>query len=288
MKPILFHNPKAIEESFYVQEDKVPHFYDRLHFHPEYQATVILKGSGTVFLGDHIGRFQPGDVFLIGPSVPHVFRCDHEYYESDSDLKAHGISMYFMDDSLGKYFFDLPENKSIRVMLDTSLRGLHVRPSKTAGVSKQMQALKKMTGIPRLITFLGIMQEMQHARPKTLCSIGYSGSVRAEDNDRMNLVFKYIMDHFRDELKLEKAADLSCMTTTAFCRFFKKKTRKTFSEVVAETRVGYSCRLLLEGNRTISEIACECGYNNISNFNRQFRRIMKATPTEYTLKAELA
>ena len=284
MKPILFHNPKAIEESFYVQEDKVPHFYDLLHFHPEYQFTVIVKGSGTVFLGDHIGRFESGDVFIIGPSIPHVFRCDHEYYEGNTEKTAHGISMYFMENSLGDNFFNLPENKPINSLLKLAARGVQIKPVDTEEIKQLMLLLKRMKGPLRLTTFLEILCSFEQADKKALSSIGYIGSAKEEGNDRMNLVFKYIMDNFRGELNLEKAADLSCMTTTAFCRFFKKKTRKTFFEVVAETRIGYSCKLLLKESYSINEIAFSCGYNNISNFNRQFRRIMKITPSLYVEK----
>jgi AraC-like DNA-binding protein len=147
-------------------------------------------------------------------------------------------------------------------------------------------SLLKLKGISRLCSFLLLLEKMQRVsgNKNLLSSNGFLGSMKEEDNDRMNLVFKYIMDHFREDVSLEKAADLSCMTSTAFCRFFKKKTRKTFSEVVIETRIGYSCKLLLNESRTISEIAYECGYNNISNFNRQFHRIMQMTPSAYLEK----
>ena len=117
MKPILFHNPKAIEESFYVQEDRVPHFYDILHYHPEFQLTVIIEGKGSAFVGDKIGRFNPGDVFLLGPNIPHVFRSENEYYKSNNQLSSHSVSVYFNLECLGESFFSLPESFHIKLLL---------------------------------------------------------------------------------------------------------------------------------------------------------------------------
>ena len=265
------------------------YFYDLLHYHPEFQLTLILKGTGNVLLGDYIGRFSPGDVYLIGPNLPHVFRCDNEYYKPENELKVHRISVYFIDNTFGLSFFDLPENHGIRALLKESQRGLKVSGEKAGEIAESIISLSKSVGLLRLTSFLICLDKISNMGEEKvlLSSTGFTG-VKDEENDRMNLVFNYIMNNFTQEIRLETVSDIACMTPTAFCRFFNKKTRKTLTEFVTGTRIGYSCKLLHQEKYSILEIAYQCGYNNISNFNRQFKSMMKCTPSEYIERASLA
>ena len=286
MKPILFHNPKAIKESFHVQEDKVSHFYDSVHFHPEYQLTLILSGSGTAIVGDHVGRFKAGDLFLLGPNLPHVFRCDDEYYEKKSVLKAHCISVYFLHNSFGDHFFKLAENASIDKTLLLAQSGIQFSESFFLKLQEEIKLLLIQKGFTRLIALLEILDKLSVNTKdnKVLASLGFVGAKVSTENDRVGLVMKYIMENYTKEIRLDVASEIACMTSSDFCRFYKKKTRKTFIEFVEETRIGYSCKLLQENSMTILEIAYKCGYKNISNYNRQFKKIMKVTPTEYSYR----
>jgi AraC-like DNA-binding protein len=286
MKPILFHNPKEVKASFYVQEDRVPYFYDVLHFHPEFQLTTIVKGSGTVIIGDAIGRFSPGDVFLIGPNIPHVFRCDQEYYEEDSELESMGVSIYFFEDSMGENFFQLPECEGIKELLTLGGRGIKLNGYDNKSISMKIVSIVGMEGMPRLLTFLNLLGEMQSKKvtKEVLSSMGYTGIVKVDHKDRMSEVVKYLMENFSSEIKLETVANIACMSPTAFCRYFKRKTRKTISTFIMEIRIGYACKLLLEEKHAISDIAFRCGFNNLSNFNRQFKRKMSVSPSSYVLQ----
>jgi AraC-like DNA-binding protein len=282
MKPILFHNPKAIKESFYLQEDVVPHFYDTLHYHPEFQLTLILKGTGNVLIGDYIGRFKPNEIYCIGPNVSHVFRSDNEFYDPKNKLMSHGISIYFTDTTFGSLFFDLPENKDISGLFKMAQKGLKYFGEHSNVIAEDFYTIKSSTGIVRLTTLLLCLDKLakNYNERETLSSTELFVA-NEEDNSRMNLVFNYIMNNFSENLKLETIAEIACMTPTAFCRFFTKKTRKTFTEFVTETRVGYACKLLLQEKYSVAEISYKCGYNNISNFNRQFKRSRGCTPSSY-------
>lgn len=289
MKSIRFHNPKTIKESFILEEDVQEYFYDILHYHPEFQLTLILKGTGNVLLGDYIGRFSPGEIYLIGPNLPHVFRCDNEYYKPENELKVHRISVYFIDNTFGLSFFDLPENHGIRTLLKESQRGIKVSGAKAGEIADSIISLSKSSGLLRLTSFLICLDQIFSIGDEKglLSSTGFAG-VKDEDNDRMNLVFNYIMNNFTQEIRLETISDIACMTPTSFCRFFNKKTRKTLTEFVAGTRIGYSCKLLMQQKYSILEIAYQCGFYNISNFNRQFKKNMNCTPSEYLERALLA
>ncbi|MDI9340959.1 MAG: AraC family transcriptional regulator [Sediminibacterium sp.] len=286
MKPTRFHNPKLSRQSFFVMDDLVPYFYDTLHYHPEFQLTLIINGTGYLLLGDYIGRFKPGDIFLIGPNVAHVFKCDNEYYVQKNKLYAHAISVYFKFDSFGEAFFDLPENEGIKKLLKTSLRGIKTSAGHTLNPEKLIKNLNKLHGMERLTTFLLCLDTISKLKSTrlALASEGAELINSEEDNNRMEKVIKYILNNFTKEIKLKTVAEIAHMTPSAFCRFFSKKTRKTLSAFVIETRVGYACKLIIQNKYPIIEIAYKCGYNNISNFNRQFKKITQSTPRDYLKK----
>lgn len=282
MKPILFHNQKSIRESFYVQEYLQNYFYDTLHYHPEFQLSTIITGTGNAMIGDYIGRFNPGDVFLIGPNLSHVFRSDKEYYEKSNILFIHSIGIYFKENSFGESFFDLPENSGIKNLLKESEHGIRLQGENAKKISDTILEINKLSGLRRLTTLLNCLDNFARIKNEKLkLSSGLLSGIKDDDNKKMNLVFNYIMENFSGTIKLQTISEIACMTPTAFCRFFYRKTLKTFSEFLAETRIGYASQLLLQGNFSILEISYKCGYNNISNFNRQFKRIMKCTPSRY-------
>ena len=284
MKPVFFKHTAAINDSFFILNDRGPYFYDTLHYHPTYQLTLILEGMGTFFIADHIERFKPGDIFLIGPDLPHVFRCDNEYYKEDSNLQVNGMSAYFRHDSFGSPFFYLPENIELNALLIDAKRGIKVSGATAHKITPQMDALFHLKGVEKITALLLMLNKIAQAPKEEVCllsSPGFLGSMKNEDNDRMNLVFDFVMKHFTEDISLEEVSEIACMTTTAFCRFFKKRTRKSLFVFVAETRIGYACKLLLEENLSVAQIAYQSGFSNVSNFHRQFKQIMKKTPLAY-------
>lgn len=284
MKAVLFKHSEAIKSSFFILRERSAFFYDTLHYHPEYQLTVINEGQGTFFIADHIERYAPGDVFLIGPNLPHVFRSDNEYYEKGTSLKSDYTGAYFTTTSFGNGFFELEENSSIKTMLEQVRRGAKITGVSAARLAAPMNELGKLKGTRKITGFLEILDTIASASRADihyLSSPGFLGSVKKDDNDRMSRVFDYVMENFTKNINLEDVAGIACMTTTAFCRFFKKRTQKSLVEFITEARVGYACKLIQEERLTVSEIAFESGFHNISNFNRQFKRITGKTPSSY-------
>ncbi len=282
MKPVLFRNPKTEKESFYTQEDKVDRFYDALHYHPELQLTAYIASAGTYFVGDRIDRFEAGDVVLIGPNLPHVSRNDAEYYQPNSGLYAHAFSIYFKPESFGREFIELPELFAIKKLLGLSSRGIRVVGATRATIHPMIIALKHLEGMERLLALLEILHRIAVSNEyEFLSSMGYITPQRDIDSKKINDVFDYVMRHFSQKISLEEIAEVANMSPTAFCRFFKQRTRKTFSQFLNEVRIGGACKLLLSERYTVSEIAYQCGYNNISNFNRQFKAITNYTPQGY-------
>ncbi|GAB3527650.1 AraC family transcriptional regulator [Pontibacter brevis] len=282
MKPVYFQIPKSSDETIRVQYEEQPHFYDNLHFHPEVQVMFICEGSGTQFIGDNIGSFSSGDILLLGPNLPHVFRNDKKFYEENSGLSARNISIFFQVESLGERFLSLPEVNPIQKLLLSSKRGIRINgetKKKATALVEQMLYLEGFERLMQLFNFLHLLSLSKEL--ELLSSVGFDGPQNDSDSKKMNDVFNYIMNNFSEEVKLQKAASIANMSTNAFCRYFKQHTRKTFSSFLNEIRIGHACRLLIEDRWNIRETAFECGFDNISYFNRQFKDITSYTPTEY-------
>ncbi len=287
MKAIPFSVPSTQTASFRVQVDDVPHFYDRLHHHPEIQITLVEKGEGSLFVGDSISSFAPGDLLMIGAGVPHAFRNDAAYYTAESP-GAYAVSLLFETHALGRDFFELPEMQHIQKLIQGAAAGLKFSVGITKVLRSRMHQMIAADGFGRLRTLLDILHALAQAKGvEKLSTYHLSTAPISAEYNRLNAVFQYCMDHYAEPIRLEEVAALSNLSVSAFCRYFKLHTRKTFSYFLNELRVGMACKLLSSGESTVAEICYQVGYNNLSNFNRQFKRIKGMTPTVYLKKIVL-
>lgn len=285
MKPILFRNLIAANESFHIQEDLLTNFYDFLHYHPELQLTLVIKSKGSAVIGDKIVPFEEGDLFLLGSGLPHVFRNEQLSSNLSGTVCVHTISVYFRLNSFGEHFFDLPENHRVNDMLQKSCRGIRFPAKETEKVKKNIASLLKKKGTDLLITFFQILDVLSTCKSiELLSSLSFMNAKTDSESKRIQDIFTYVMNNFSREISLEEISDVSKMSVTSFCRFFKQRTRKTFTTFVNEVRIGHACKELLYNNYNINEVAYRCGFNNISNFNRQFKLVTGQTPSEYSKK----
>ena len=283
-KPLLFKIPTSEKESFKIQIDDLAYFYDPLHFHPEIQLTYIVESNGTFFIGDNIKSFKSGDILLIGSNLTHVFRNDRIYYDSEKH-RAKSISAFFTEDSFGTNFFNLPEAYKVKRLLQRASRGIKILGSAKEKVSRLLKEIHRYEGFDRILYFLKVLSAMAETdEVEYLSSLGSSKYLKEADSKKINDVFEYVLQNFSDNIKLNEVAGIANMSVTSFCRYFKLRTRKTFSLFLNEIRIGHACKLLKENKYNISEICYECGFNNISNFNRQFKTITGFTPTIYKKK----
>lgn len=286
MKPLLFRNLIAANESFHIQEDLLVNFYDFLHYHPELQLTLVLKSKGSAVIGDRVIPFEEGDLFLIGPSLPHVFRNERTADNINDQPEVHTISVYFRFNSFGEHFFDLPENYLIKELLQNSCRGIRFMEIEKKSVKGYILELKKKRGTELLITFLQILDNLSKcAKFESLSSLSFMNTKNDSESKRIQDIYTFVMTNFSREINLEEMAEVSKMSVTSFCRFFKQRTRKTFTVFVNEVRIGHACKELLYTDYNINEVAYRCGFNNISYFNRQFKVVTGQTPSEYAKKA---
>ncbi|MCU4163345.1 AraC family transcriptional regulator [Carboxylicivirga caseinilyticus] len=285
MKAIRFIIPKTGNNSFRHQVDKGSTFYDNIHYHPEHQITLILKGEGTSFIGNHIERFQPGDIFMIGKNVPHVTRCDEVYYEPDSELNVHSISLFFKDESFGQQFFEIPEMAHIKRLLTEATKGLRLEGNDKTEVSQLIKDCQTQDGFERFQTFMNILNIFAQSKDcRSLSTISYHTPIKQADNERINIVFQYLSKNFKEDIELQEISEVANMTPNSFCRYFKQRTGKPYTVFLNEMRIEYAGNLIAGTTDSFGNIAAKCGYNSISYFNRQFKQITKLTPLQYRKK----
>lgn len=287
MKPLLFRIPAIGDRSIRVQEDNATRFYDRLHYHPEIQLTLIKQGEGTLVIGNHIDRFGPYDLLLLGDNLAHVLRNHPDYYLIDTPLRSVAYSLFFRKDELAKTLFSLPELHHISQLLDEAKHGVRLRFDGPNALTNRLESLPQLRPFEQLMVLLDTLDQLA-ANParEVLSTMSYERPRRPDDHHRLDEVFSYVLEKYASPITLEEIADVANLTPGAFCRFFKLHTRKTFFQLLNEVRVEHACRMLHELEQPISQIAFSCGYGNLSNFNRQFKSITGMTPGDYIKKVE--
>ncbi|HLP38177.1 AraC family transcriptional regulator [Lacibacter sp.] len=283
MKPQLLKVQTRADYSFSVREDIYPYFYDKWHYHQEYELIYIEKGFGTQFIGDSIKPFKEGDVLLVGSNLPHYWRCDDVYFQDSSNLTVKAIVVHFKEDFWGRDFLNLPENLLVKEMLETSKRGLHVTGKTGAEVAEILKNILDAEGSEKIILLLkalfSIAKNTTHNQ--VLSSSGFTPLFDIKESERLNRIYTFTYNNFRRKISLNEVAGQACMSTHSFCRYFKTHTHKTYSEFLQDVRIGYACKLLIENKLSLAQVCYNSGFNNFTNFYKYFKLITGKTPQQY-------
>ena len=284
MKPVFEKVPRRQWESFHCEVIRGPDYGTRWHFHPEYQITLAVRSEGHRVVGDHIAPLSDGDMVLLGANVPHVWRQDERGGGNPRAVEA--IVVRFLDSFLGDEFLAKPEMEGVRHLLRRSSRGLQVTGRARDDVAARFARLPALAGLARVVALLDILDVLARSRElRPLASARYAPVLRHEDQDRMERVCDHIHKHLTDEIERGDLARVAHLSEGAFSRFFRSRTGKTVPEYVNELRVGRACHMLAEERLNITDIALDCGFRNLANFNRRFREIVKMTPRDYRRRA---
>lgn len=282
MPIILEKNIGSLQESVTVLDLIENHFDSNWHFHPHYQLFTVIKGTGTRFIGNSIQHFEAGDTVFLGPNLPHLWRSEKAYFENNSTLKTHGIVLYFTKDFLGENFFDKPEMKVLSHFLDNSNRGLTWKGKSLEYIIESLLGIRQKTGFYRILSLLELLHKLSQTKDyQYITNSDYSNLHKVSETERMQKVYEYVSKNFKENIRLTEIAEIVNMSEAAFCRYFKKRSNKTFIDFVNEIRIGNACKLLSNEKLNISEICFESGFNTISNFHFHFKKIVLKTPTEY-------
>lgn len=282
MKSIEVRLPQDFDKSFVVFKEKGKYFPCPWHYHPEYELVLVLKSTGRRMVGDHIGNFQEGDLVFMGPYLPHVWVNDSIFVASQANYEADAIVIHFKEDFLGGDFLKIPEMDPLRNFLKLSSRGIAVNGQAKEQINALMIGMVNMNGIQRLSSLFSIFDILSNTQEyKLLSSPGYRYHSESLGTDRLTRIKDYILKNFDRDISLPEVAAKANMAVTTFCNFFKEQYRITFIEYLNTVRIGHACKLLSETDMNIVEVAFECGYNNLANFNRQFKKYKQMTPTHY-------
>ena len=290
MKAVFEKTPQAQWESFHCEVVRGSSYKAMWHFHPEYQLTLVLRSRGHRMVGDDISPLHPGDLVLVGSNLPHVW---HQAASGgNSKLQApsskhsaapvHAIIVRFLDSFLGREFFEKPELEPVRQLLRRSARGLAIGGKTRDLVAEGMHRLAASRGLGRIVELLAILDALANSPDaKPIASAGFVPAVAHSDQDRMQRVCKFIDAHLTEPIERDAVAAEAHLSPGAFSRFFRMRTGKTLPEYVNALRVGRACEMLAEGTWKVTDIAMECGFRNLANFNRHFRALTKLAPREY-------
>ena len=249
------------------------------HTHPELEILHILCGRGLLVVGDHIGRFVPGDLFIFGSGLPHMLCSDP--LTSTANEPTHIRYAQFKRENFGAEFWQMAELQAVSRLLEQSARGLRFDETTAARLLPTMDRLWETFGALRLWSLLQLLEEMASARAAMpLASAGYAPVLTHRDSERLNRAIQYLNSHLTTSVQLPDVAHAAGLSPQAFSRFFHRFMGVTFVEYVSSMRVSLACRYLLETDKSIASICYICGFNNLSNFNRQFLRHKGMTPKE--------
>ena len=276
MKVLPFQIPKPEHNALIYQEDKELVFYDKFHQHEEIQVSYIAEGEGTLVVGDTVNYYKKGDVLAIGNNLPHVFKSD-----SSLNTTSEMLTLFFLKDAFGATFFELEELRELKPFFKKVDYGFKVSV-KSKTLETLFLQLAESSKLKRLVILLEILKALSKSRTQPLSSFIYDKKYTDTEGKRMRDVMDFTMQNFHQHISLDNVAQVSAMTKNAFCKYFKKRTNKSYFTFLNELRVENACKLLLsEKSLSIAEIAETSGFNNISNFNRQFKSIRRLSPSEF-------
>jgi AraC-like DNA-binding protein len=246
------------------------------HYHPEIEMVFVNGGTGKRQIGSHISYYTDGDLILIGSNLPHCgFTDTHTGNKNETVIQM-------KPDFLGTGFFGLDELKGILTLFDKAKGGIAFGAETKKAVGARIEMMEVQQPFERLLTLLSVLKELENANDyKILNASGFSMEMQIQDNDRINMVFNHVKDHFQQEISLVTIAEMANMTVPSFCRYFKKITKKTFTQFVNEYRLVHAAKLLAEKQTSISNISYESGFNNFSHFNTLFKEFTGKSASQY-------
>lgn len=278
MKVYPFHITKQPEQNLLLQHDKGVAFYDKLHQHEEIQLSFVVKGNGTLIVGNSVHTYQAEDIIGIGGQLPHVFKSSVSAGESEM------ISMFFTRDAFGGSFFEQREMKLIYPLFSLLSYGFKL-PTGQTPLRAMFLKLNDTDTFSFFIQFLEILRVISQEKKQQLNTLANNQQLTYKQGDRLQLAIDFVLQHYHEDIELKKVANRMHMSVSAFCRFFKQRTNKTFFQFVNEVRVAQACQYLARHPElSVSEVAIKSGYQSISNFNKYFLKHKGIPPTGFKKK----
>ena len=282
MKPVNVKLTKPPQASFKYKKITLDSLLFNWHCHPEYEIMWMYGSKGKRFIGDSISYYNEGDLFFIGPYLPHTWYSTNGVMGKDRQHEA--ILIQFVENFAGLNIPEVPELYSLDQLFSQSAHGIQFSGKTREAVVQKIREMESQNGLEKLLSLIFILDRLGRAKKEEkeiLSSIEFTRRLQPNDQSRIDRVCTYINENYKNELRLKDAAEIINMSVTAFSRFFKKSTGKTFISYVNAIRIGWACKLLIESDMNVAQISYEVGFNNLSNFNRRFYERHHLNPREY-------
>ncbi|MBX3255729.1 MAG: helix-turn-helix domain-containing protein [Chitinophagaceae bacterium] len=258
------------------------------HFHSSCELVWVEKSFGKRIVGDNIGNFKDNDLVLMGPNLPHIWRNDEMFHKSTQSRRVKATVIYFSPTFLLNLVDDPEITKVANELIRKATRGLIFRGKCNEKVCGILANIEKESGFNKIIRFLQAIEILATSKEyEYLASMSFKNMYAEKDTDRLSNVYQFLMLNFSRNIDLKEIADMCNMTSNSFCRFFKSRTQKSFTQFLNELRIGHACRLLQEEKYSVSDACYKSGYNNPANFNKFFKSIIGQTPSEYRKRLKI-
>lgn len=277
-KPLIERLPLLEHESFAARIHTTPQFEVPLHQHEEIELLGIRSGEGIFRMGNYVGNFRAGDVYIVGGKIPHSFSKKRE-----EDIVSAAV-VHFNPAKWGDVFLQLPENRNLTKFFQQLGAGIQLKSALSAPILTWMEQLAIDNQGKRLAQLLLMLQQIADSKEKEFLHSHPDEAIPSfnwRDQERMDAVYRFTMTHFREKIQLTEVAATAGMTVPAFCNYFKKRTKKTYVDFLNEIRIGFAGRLLAETNCSVLEACHSAGFNNVAHFNRQFRKWKNTSPMQF-------
>lgn len=275
MKTFIEKLPISENTSFVARTQRTPHFEVPWHQHVELEIILMAEGQGTSYVGNYVGNYNVGDIFFLGSNLPHTFQ------KSNEDITASAMVVQFTEDFWGKEFLALPECRQLKKLFEISLKGLRIADVAKTKLKPMIQALENATGFQRILQLFNCLMVLTEKDSYEKISTQDILQFNPKQKERIDAIFQYTIQYFQESFAVSDVAKNVNMSVPAFCSYFKKCTKKTYIDFLNEVRIGHACKQLMDTQMTVAEIAYDSGYNTLVNFNKQFLKSKKSTPSNY-------
>ncbi len=251
------------------------------HYHPELELIYFIRGKTTGVIGEGFVEFNEGDLVLLGANFPHVLQEHTQFKRDNPDCHPFGLIIQFTENFLGEQFFNIPELLPVKQLFNKARRGIMFSKETVTKVTPVLTAMHEREDTRKLIDLLDVLTTLSEQNYYDYLTPEDYSYEHGFDEERMLNINKYLYNHFKEPISITDIARVSNMTETSFCRYFKKRTLKTFVQFLNEVRISYASKLLNHDTYSITDACFESGFNSLSYFNRQFRAVMKMSPIQY-------
>ncbi|MCQ9641519.1 AraC family transcriptional regulator [Chryseobacterium sp. WG14] len=282
MKPQFLEISSDTLHSFSARKDVMPDVNNKWHYHTVLELIYFRKGSGTQYVGNTIERFKEGDVVLIGKNLPHYWQFDTKYFESPKRNKVEVFVVHFDENFWGEEFLQLPENHDLKKMLILSSRGLQVKGGSRETLTQLIPEVINSDGTMKIIKLLEALSCISNSLEYDfLASSHFKYHFNEDEKRRIQEIYNYTLSRYMEKISLEEISEIASLSPNSFCKFFKSKTGKTYTQFVNEIRIGDACQKLIEDQMSVKEICFASGFNNFTSFHECFKNITGKSPLKY-------